>query len=139
MQTAKRILLVEDDKDDQQLFCEALSEIHPSIFCQVANNGLEALSFLSIHPAFEMVFLDLNMPKIDGFECLTVLKSHLSYRDIPVIVLSTSSRQEDINRCKDLGAATFFTKPTSYTLLFDKLRDILTIGVHVKDRIGGSQ
>ena len=129
MQTAKRILLVEDDKDDQQLFCEALSDFHPSIFCQVANNGLEALSLLSIHPPFDMIFLDLNMPKIDGFECLKVMKSHLLYRYIPVIILSTSARQEDITRCMGLGAATFFTKPTSYTLLFDKLRDILTTGL----------
>ena len=126
MQTAKQILLVEDDKDDQQFFCEALFDIHPAIFCQVANNGLEALSFLSIHPPFEMIFLDLNMPRIDGFECLKVMKSHLLYRNIPVIILSTSARQEDIARCKALGAAKFVTKPTSYSALFEKLKNILT-------------
>ena len=129
MQTAQRILLVEDDKDDQQFFCEALSDIHPTIFCQVASNGLEALSLLSVHPPFDMIFLDLNMPKIDGFECLKVMKSHILYRNIPVIILSTSDRQEDIARCKALGATNFFTKPTSYTCLFEKLKNILATGL----------
>ncbi len=126
MQTAKRILLVDDDKDDQEFFCEALTRVHPAIEYEVANNGLEALSILDTPPPFELVFLDLNMPKMDGFQCLEVLKSHPTYKHIPVIVLSTSSREEDRIKSKKLGASAFFTKPSSFDGLFDKLTGILS-------------
>jgi CheY-like chemotaxis protein len=126
MQTAKRILLVEDDKDDQELLCDVLKEIYPTINCQVANNGLEALTLLDSPPAFDIVFLDLNMPKMNGFQCLEVLKADPSYKHLPVVIFSTSNRKEDIIRCKDLGAAYFFTKPSSYRILFETLRNILS-------------
>src|SRR5688572_28451127 len=70
MQPRKRIMLVEDDEDDQYLFCESLMELHPEIECQIAQNGAEALELVKQLPPFDMIFLDLNMPKVDGFECL---------------------------------------------------------------------
>ena len=126
MQTAKRILLVEDDPDDQQFFSEALTRIHPSINCKIAKDGEEALARIESPPPYEIVFLDLNMPKIDGFECLKRLKAHDKYKEIPVVIVSTTSRAEDMKRCKELGAASFLTKPNSLEMLFHELNGILS-------------
>ena len=73
-----------------------------------------------------MIFLDLNMPKVDGFECLKRLKENPAHRDIPVIIVSTSRRPEDITRCKQLGASMFVSKPASFQDLFAEMMDILS-------------
>ena len=125
MHTAKRILLVEDDLDDQQFFREALHRVHPAISCDIANNGLEALTVIEKPPPFDMIFMDLNMPKMDGFECLKVLKQDPKHKHIPVVIVSTTDSYEDIEKTKQLGATSFFTKPSSYDGLFHKLKGIL--------------
>lgn len=122
-------MLVEDDEDDQYLFCEALFEFHPHIQCQIANNGAEALELVKQEPPFDMIFLDLNMPKVDGFECLRRLKANPAHQEIPVVIVSTSRRQVDIENCKELGAAMFVSKPTSFDELFNKMLNILNAGV----------
>ncbi|MES2829511.1 MAG: response regulator [Bacteroidota bacterium] len=127
MQTAKRILLVDDDTDDQMLFTEALTEIHPFIKCDVANDGVEAINLLSKQPFYDLIFLDLNMPRMDGFECLQRIKSTNFYKQIPVVILSTSSRKEDSDRSLHLGASRFFTKPSTYQNLFVQLKGILSM------------
>lgn len=126
MQTAKRILLVEDDPDDQDLFCEALKLIHSQILCEIANDGVKALHMVEHQSPFDLIFLDLNLPKMDGFECLWHLKNNELHKNIPVIILSTSHRLSDIERCKKLGAANFFSKPASFDKLFHMLENILS-------------
>lgn len=125
MQSRKRIMLVEDDEDDQYLFCESLMEFHPEIECQIAQNGAEALELVKQLPPFDMIFLDLNMPKVDGFECLKRLKENPAHKNIPVVIVSTSRRPEDITRCKQLGASMFVSKPASFQQLFAQMMDIL--------------
>ena len=119
-----RILLVEDDIDDQYFFREALSLLSPALSCQVAENGVEALKLLKELPLFDIIFMDINMPKMNGIECLQVLKSNDSYKNIPVVILSTSSDQAYIERCKILGATYYFTKPIIPFELIKKLQDI---------------
>lgn len=126
MKTVERILLIEDDADDQQLFCEALKDLRPSISCSIANNGFEGLDNLANNGKFDMVFLDLNMPKMNGYQFLKKVKGEAKYKNIPIIILSTSSNPDDIDRCKDLGASAYFTKPPSYEALFDELNNIFT-------------
>src|SRR5687767_13030602 len=100
MQTIKRILLVEDDVDDQFFFCEALTELHPTIDCRIAKNGAEALEIVKAPPPFDMIFLDLHMPKVDGFQCLKQLKEHPVHKNIPVVIVTTSNNEEDIRKSK---------------------------------------
>ena len=119
-----RILLVEDDIDDQYFFREALSLLSPALSCQIAENGVEALKLLKELPRFDIIFMDINMPKMNGIECLQVLKSNDSYKNIPVVILSTSSDQAYIDRCKILGATYYFTKPIIPFELIKKLQDI---------------
>ena len=128
MHNAKRILLVEDDLDDQFLFNEALSRLHPSVRYEIAHDGAEALKMLEESQEYDYIFLDLNMPKMNGFECLLKIKNNPATSNIPVIIISTSNRPVDIQRCKELGAAGYFTKPPSFDELFNSLSNIVSKG-----------
>ena len=116
--------VIDDDVDDRELFKEALLEIDRNIRCITAQNGEEALHMLRME-VFEIdpdyIFLDLNMPRINGQQCLREIKSMPRYSSIPVIIYSTSSAKKDIEESSRLGAAKFITKPSS----FDELRNQL--------------
>jgi CheY-like chemotaxis protein len=123
------LLLVDDDIDDQQIFTEALETVDPSIKLIIASNGLEALQLLntpgSILP--DMIFLDLNMPMMNGKEFLRELKKTEGFDKIPVIIYTTSSRPEDREQSLNLGAADFLVKPNNYRSLCEQLKNILSV------------
>jgi len=122
----KMILIVDDDPDDVQFFCNALYESNKPYYCISVTNAEEALLFIEttlINPEF--IFLDLNMPRVDGKECLIKLKSNPQSKDIPVIVYSTSSHKKEIEEVYKLGAAKFITKPDSMKVLINAISDIL--------------
>ena len=121
-------LLADDDADDKTLFCEALSEIDPEIVCHTASDGKEALAILSEKQITKpnIIFLDINMPVMDGWQCLGRLKENTDYKDVPVIMYSTSSYQRDIELALQSGAFCFFTKPSDYRELRSILRLIAT-------------
>ena len=129
MKHSKRILLVDDDVDDQVYFLDAINEINPAMECKLANNGLEALQSIKIPPPFDIIFLDLNMPIMNGFECLSSLKKQEQYKNIPVVIFTTSKNFHDIERTKELGASLFFTKPTSFNTLCNKLKQIFETSI----------
>ncbi|MES2776024.1 MAG: response regulator [Bacteroidota bacterium] len=116
--------LADDDVDDQLLFLEALGEIDASIECLIALNGEDALKKLKdrseVLPNY--IFLDLNMPRMNGLQCLSEIKKINSLRDIPVIIYSTSAAKRDIDESKKFGAENFFTKPSS----FNDLKEFLS-------------
>jgi len=119
------ILVVDDDAEDIELFCEAVNEIDPGISCVEAYNGVDALKILqrdSLLPDF--IFLDINMPFMNGQKCLAELKRNEVFVEIPVIMYSTTTDQKQIDDCKKLGAS-FLTKPNSYAELVTALRDIM--------------
>lgn len=126
MVTARRILLVDDDLDDQELFTTALSLCYPQIDCILASNGLEAMRLVAVSSPFDLIFLDLNMPLMDGFDCLRLFKTNDLYKHIPVIILSTSNSKRDMEYCMKTGAAAYFIKPPSFTALFEQLKDIIS-------------
>lgn len=128
MKIDKKILLVDDDKDDQLFFIDAIKELEPTLECGIANNGAEALSHLKkVPPPPSLIFLDLNMPMMNGFECLAQLKAINDYKEIPVIIFSTSNYKADMERTKSLGAEMFITKPSDFNVLKNKLQEILQI------------
>ncbi|MEJ7627245.1 MAG: response regulator [Ferruginibacter sp.] len=121
----KRILVVDDDIDDKGIFCDALEEITKDVECIMVNNGQEALQHLATPPPYDLIFLDLNMPVMNGYETLAVLKNDDKYRNIPVVVISTSKNERDKKRCSDLGANKYLTKPSSFHKFVDELKQIL--------------
>lgn len=126
--TFKQFLLVDDDRDDRELFCEALADVSNEINCQTAASANEALELLSaLHPGKpDVIFLDINMPLVSGWECLTQLKKNEQYKDIPVIIYSTSSHSRDREIARDLGAHRFITKPHDYKVLINVLTEVVT-------------
>lgn len=112
----KIILLADDDTDDTEMFCEALAAIDENIQCNTAYNGSEALKLLTeLNEKPKLIFLDLNMPVMNGWDCLKLLKKDNKFDDIPVIMISTSSHKNDIETASNLGAIGYFVKPNSYS------------------------
>jgi len=121
-----KILLVDDDADDQLFFMDAISSIDKSLHCDVANNGIEAISHLKkFPPPPAVIFLDLNMPKMNGYECLQQIKQQENFKEIPVIIITTSSNQKEAERTKNMGARTFLTKTSDFKKLKFQLNEIL--------------
>jgi len=121
-----KILLIDDDRDDQVNFCRCVYEIDPSMECLLAANGSEALIHLkTIKHKPEIIFLDLNMPFMDGFEYLSEIRSQRLYDDIPVIIFTTSGSDVDREKAKLYGAAGYLIKPASIGNLISELRLIL--------------
>ena len=119
------ILMVDDDEDDQFLFQEALQQINEVCCCEIVSNGSEAIKKLGIPPPPDIIFLDLNMPIMNGFECLRNLRAQENYKDIPVVVYSTTNDKQSIELLKSLGATAFFQKPTDFSHLQFKLKKLL--------------
>lgn len=119
------ILNVDDDQEDREFFCDALREIDPTIICLVAPGAMEALSILKKQsPLPDYIFLDINMPMMDGKQCLRTLKSIPEFQEIPVIMYSTSTDTREIRECYNLGAVDFLIKPHSYEKLVNDLSSI---------------
>ena len=119
MKSVKTLMIVDDDSDDRDFFSRALNKIDSSAECLFAVNGEDALKILrnGIKQLPDFIFLDLNMPRMDGKTCLCELKKDEKLKEIPVIVFSTSSRQKDIEETHDLGAAYFLTKQPDFKKL----------------------
>lgn len=122
----KVIFLIEDDTDDYLLFIDVLGVIGESAVCIRANDGDVALLKLQ-EPDFipDIIFLDINMPRMNGVRCITELKKLPILRDIPVVIYSTTIRQSDIRIYKDLGAADVLTKSTSFREFVSEIRKVL--------------
>lgn len=120
------VLIVDDDEDDRNLFCEALNYINPFMTCINARNGEEALRGLKLEhfPKPDLIFLDLNMPRLNGIECLKELKNDIALRSIPVIIFTTSKAYLDKELALNFGAADFITKPSSFKTLCSELKSI---------------
>ena len=120
------LLLVDDDADDQLIFMEALNNIGITCSIHTAKDGVDALEVVnsSTFMVPDIVFLDLNMPRMNGKELLTILCRNPKFDEIPIIILSTSSRVEDIDDCIRLGASAYLTKQGSFNFLCKDLLDI---------------
>ncbi len=116
------ILHIDDDVDDRELFASAVHEISSTAICvsfSDANKALAALKLREIIPDY--IFLDLNMPIMNGEEFLTAIKLNLNLNHIPVIIFSTSSHPATIQKMIEMGAEAFITKPADYTEFMEVL------------------
>ncbi len=111
------ILLVEDDTLDIMHVERTLIKLNIVHKLYVAKNGLEALSLLrgegieKIQPLPSLIMLDINMPKMDGFEFLSILRQDQELKDIKVFIMSTSNQEEDKNMAKNMGVSGYVVKP----------------------------
>lgn len=127
MKSPKHVFIVDDDIDDRDLFIEAVDQIDPSIVCKSAQDGQEALQKLNESNGAlpDIIFLDLNMPRINGKQCLEQLKNTDHLKHIPVAIYSTSSFQKDIDETRQLGAEYFITKPANFRELCSVIAQVI--------------
>ncbi|MEI7456372.1 MAG: response regulator [Nitrosomonadales bacterium] len=123
------ILLVEDEKTDAQLVKWALAQNQVKADMRHAFDGYEALAFLRKQtgnfanaPRPDLILLDLNMPRMNGLECLAAIKQDTALSDIPVVILSTSYAESDVTAANALGAADYVSKPMDIHDLSDSIR-----------------
>jgi CheY-like chemotaxis protein len=127
---AVEILLVEDNPGDVRLTIEGLNEARVRNNLHVARDGVEALDFLRRRGQFagavrpDLILLDLNLPRMDGREVLAEVKSDPDLKTIPVVVLTTSSAEQDILRSYQLQANCYITKPVDLDQFIKVVRSI---------------
>lgn len=119
MNSNYRVLLIEDNPGDRKLTLEAFKELDFSYDLQMAfdgEQGIEAVDRVSVktEDCPDLVLLDLNMPKRNGFEVLEKIRGNKSLRAVPVIILTTSASQEDIQRAYEVGANCYVSKPVDF-------------------------
>lgn len=127
MSKEKFFLLADDDRDDIELFREALEEVHPIVKLDYVRNGSELMKYFEKGPGDlpDIIFLDINMPELSGWECLQRIKNNDRLSRIPVIMYSTSSAGRDQQTAIDRGAAGLLTKPANFRTLI-RMLDILS-------------
>lgn len=120
------ILLVEDDEDDRLFFREAIRDVDEHIQLIMAGNGLEALQQLQTMPSHvDVVFMDINMPLLNGFECLQAIKQLQELDHIPVVMLSTSRSVSDVQRAIQLGALLCIFKLPDFPVFSNSIINVL--------------
>jgi DNA-binding response OmpR family regulator len=123
------VILIDDDRDDSELFAEALGEINAQVEFTYYDSAREALTALDeINERPDLIFLDINLPLMSGWELLTHLKKTEHLAGIPVIMYTTSSHDGEKEMSNILGAADFITKPNDFNELKETIR--LMIGKH---------
>lgn len=122
----QHVLLIDDDADDQEIFVTALEAASNTVTCKVIGDARLALKKLEEKQlAPDVIFLDLNMPVMNGEQFLAEIKKNKILKEIPVIIFSTTSNPSTILHTKDLGAIDFVTKPNKFDELVTILRSII--------------
>jgi CheY-like chemotaxis protein len=124
------IFLADDDADDRDFFADALMEISHQTELTTANDGIELMSNLekvAEPPPPHVIFLDLNMPRKNGFECLKEIRDSPTLKNIPVVIFSTTANENTIETTYSLGANCYIQKPNSHQLLKKTIETILAI------------
>jgi len=128
-QNSIHIILADDDEDDRLFFIDAFEEIKINTIVNTVNNGKELLNFLN-HPETilpNIIFLDLNMPILNGIDCLKEIKLNAKFKDIAIAIYSTSSSDQDVENTFVLGANIYIKKPSNFNDLKKILSDVIVI------------
>ena len=123
--TIPTVWVVDDDEDDQLFIRSAFMDAHPPVTVLTLGDGNELLPMLAQCDELpRLILLDVNMPRKNGFETLSELRQLPDFADLPVVMLTTSSNEEDRRRSLALGANYFLTKPLSYERLKELAQEL---------------
>lgn len=126
MSAANRILLIDDDEDDREIFVEVVSDLDGSAVLTTAINGADGFAKIAATDQLpNIIFLDLNMPVMNGTEFLRKIKAEEKLRNIPVVILTTSSDEWVVREARALGAGAVISKPTRFKDWRTALRDFV--------------
>lgn len=121
--------MADDDEDDRMLFTDAFGELRINTKVNTFNDGVELMDYLNAPDSIlpNVLFLDLNMPKKNGIECLYEIKKDARFNDIAIAIFSTSSSEEHIEETFVQGANIYIKKPSDFTTLKKVLSDVVTL------------
>lgn len=126
MRKSQTILLVDDDIDDHEFFGIAINKIDNNIRLLQAQNGQQAITLLeNIDYLPDFVFLDLNMPALDGKQFLRLIKKDPKFTTLNVVMYTTSSNEDDVKETIQLGAKHFITKPNTIEEIVQKISSLI--------------
>ena len=122
------LLIIDDDEDDLGFFYQAIKEIDRNIHCFLQKDSQSAIHLLEQDMALrpDLIFLDLNMPKLSGKHCLAMIKKMARHKNTPVIICTTSASASDIDETWELGAACYITKPPTVADWKYELNEVLS-------------
>nr|WP_321248233.1 response regulator [uncultured Psychroserpens sp.] len=127
MSKTLKVLLIEDDTIEVMKLNRAMTSLNLKHQIIEANNGEDALHILQKKEILpDIILLDLNMPKVNGIEFLSILKSDDTLKYIPTIILTTSNNQKDLLECYKIGVAGYVLKPLKYEEYVSKIETLLT-------------
>lgn len=126
---SKNIYLADDDEDDRLFFNQALKEVCNGSELTALEDGERLMAILSSDPATkpDVLFLDINMPGKNGYDCLKEMKTYAHLEQIPVVVFTTSEAAHSVKTAYDYGASHFITKPSDFGQLKRMLKKVLNI------------
>ena len=133
---ASRVLLVEDNADDEALTVRALRKLDPTCVVEVARDGQQAVDYLTSESAIkpDLILLDLKLPKLNGIEVLRVARSNAKMKTVPTVMLTSSDEPRDLMGSYDAGASGFVRKPVGYEEYVDTVRALGRFWLHVNLR-----
>jgi CheY-like chemotaxis protein len=128
MSKSMECLIIDDDLDDQEIFLMCVQELNRSIHCLTSNSGVEAISMLSSDTDYipDFIFIDVNMPKMNGINCLGILKNMERLRSSKFYMYSTTSERSALESSRSLGADDFIIKPVKIAALKERLEGIFS-------------
>lgn len=130
------ILLADDDESDRLLFTEAFAELKIRTVVSTVNDGIELMELLNLEdqPLPNLLFLDLNMPRKSGLECLKEIRGNKNLKDISIAIYSTSHNQKDMDDTFFNGAHVYITKPDNFNELKLVLEKAVTMAYQYEDQ-----
>lgn len=123
------IILADDDEDDRLFFVDAFEELRINTKVKTVNDGVELINYLTQDEVQlpHVLFLDLNMPRKNGLECLMEIKANEKFKDIAIAIYSTSASEDDIENTFVQGANIYIKKPDDFTTLKKILSEVVTL------------
>ncbi len=133
-------LIAEDDPEDRMLITDAIQDANIEYPFEFVEDGEELINYLHRQGKYEnlknsplpgLIFLDLNMPKINGLEVLSEINKYPRFKRIPIIILTTSQEDDDIHKAYNLGVNSYITKPLSFEKLVDYMKTITKYWIEI--------
>jgi two-component system response regulator len=118
------VLMADDDEDDCMLARNAFEACGAPGAFECVGDGMALLDYLSRSQLPALILLDINMPLMDGFEVLKEIKSIPAFQNIPIVVVTTSGEEEDMDNSRKLGAESFLTKPSRFSDWVNMMKDL---------------
>lgn len=133
MNHIKKCLIIDDDQDDQEIFLMCIQKIDENIDCHTVRDGITAISLLTSNVEYipDYIFLDVNMPKMNGISCLKELRKIEKLEHTKILMYSTTSDHRVLNESRECGANGFIVKPMKTAELKEKLYTIFEIAPEI--------